>query len=318
MRRFLTLAAAALMASVVYADDYPSKPIRVIVPYAPGGAGDLIGRAIGTKMTEAWGQQILIDNRPGAGGNIGTELAARSPADGYTLLLGTDIQMAINPHLFKNLPFDPERDFAPVIAADYVAFVLAANPAVPAKTVPELVAYVKAHPGKLNYGSAGVGSTHHLTMEWLKTVAGIDIIHVPYKGSGQLLPDLLSGQIQLAYMGLSPAIPYIKAGRLRALAVGTASRLSSEPQLPTLAETYPGIEAGATWSYFAPAGTPRAIVLKLNQEIDKIQKMKDVQDLLMAQGLMPVGGTPEDLAARTRSDSARWAKVIQQAGVRAE
>jgi tripartite-type tricarboxylate transporter receptor subunit TctC len=307
-----------VMSCAANADDYPSKPIRVIVPYAAGGAGDLIGRAIGTKMTDTWGQQILIDNRPGASGNIGTELAAHAPADGYTLLLATDIQMAINPHLFQKLPFDPDKDFAPVIAAYYVAFVLAANPSVPAKTLPELVDYLKAHPGKLNYGSAGLGSTHHLTMEWLKSVAGIDVIHVPYKGSGQILPDLISGQIQLAYMGLSPAMPYIKSGRLRALAVGTASRLNSEPQLPTLAETYPGIEASATWSYFAPAGTPRAIIVKLNEEINRIEKLKEVRDLLVAQGLIPLGGTPEDLAARTRSDSARWARVIRQIGLQPE
>lgn len=313
------LAAVALAAcSIAHAQTYPSKPIRVVVPYAAGGAGDVIGRSIGVKLTEAWGQQILIDNRPGAGGNIGTEAVARSAADGYTLLLATDIQMSINPHIFKRLPYDPEKDFAPIVQSHFAAFVLAANPSVPANTLPELVRYLKANPDKYNYASAGAGSPHHLAMEWLKSAAGVRMVHVPYKGSGQILPDLIAGQVQLAYMGISPAIPHMKSGRLKAIAVGTSARVDMLPELATIGESYPGIEAGAIWSYFAPAGTPRDIVMKLNAEINRIQAMNDVRERLLAQGLYALSGSPEDLGARTRSDSAKWGKVIREIGFKAE
>jgi tripartite-type tricarboxylate transporter receptor subunit TctC len=311
--------AISLVACVTaQAQNYPSKPIRVVIPYPAGGAGDVIARSVGAKLTEQWGQQILVDNRPGAGGNIGTESVARAPADGYTLLLGTDIQMSINPHIFKQLPYDPERDFAPISAAYFAAFVLSAHPSVPANTLPELIAHLKSRPGKYNYASAGNGSPHHLAMEWLKVAAGVDVVHIPYKGSGQILPDLMAGQVQLAYMGLSPAIPHVKSGKLKVIAVGTSQRVEAIPDLATISETYPGIEAGAIWSFFAPAGTPRDIVLRLNSEINRIAALPDVKERMLAQGLYPLGGSPEDLGSRTKSDTIKWGKVVQQIGFKAE
>ena len=320
MVRFIQIVAAAAIVActVVQAQTYPNKPIRVIIPYAAGGTADVVGRAIGVKLTEAWGQQILIDNRAGGGGNIGTDQVARSSADGYTLLLATDIQMAINPHLFKQLPFNPDKDFAPVIQAAFVEFMLTVHPSIQANTLPELVAFLKTHPGKYSYASAGLGSTHHLSMEWLKSVAKFDVVHVPYKGSGQILPDLISGQVQLAYTGIAPAMPYVKAGRLKVIAIGAANRLDAVPGVPTIAEYYPGIETNASWNFFAPAGTPREIVLKLNTEINRILLIPEVRERLILQGLTPVGGSPEHLAARMKSDYIKWGKVIQEIGLKSE
>ena len=320
MVRFIQIVAAAAIVActAVQAQTYPNKPIRVIIPYAAGGTADVVGRAIGVKLTEAWGQQILIDNRAGGGGNIGTDQVARSSADGYTLLLATDIQMAINPHLFKQLPFNPDKDFAPVIQAAFVEFMLTVHPSIQANTLPELVAFLKTNPGKYSYASAGLGSTHHLSMEWLKSVAKFDVVHVPYKGSGQILPDLISGQVQLAYTGIAPAMPYVKAGRLKVIAIGAANRLDAVPGVPTIAEYYPGIETNASWNFFAPAGTPREIVLKLNTEINRILLIPEVRERLILQGLTPVGGSPEHLAARMKSDYIKWGKVIQEIGLKSE
>lgn len=312
---FITAGCLAVQAQ---AQSYPNKPIRVIIPYAAGGTADGVARGIGARLTEAWGQQVLVDNRPGGGGNIGSEQVARSQPDGYTLLLATDIQMAINPHLFKQMPFNPDRDFAAVIQAAFVEFVLTVHPSIPANTLPELVAFLKANPGKYSYASAGLGSTHHLSMEWLKSVAGFDVVHVPYKGSGQILPDLISGQVQLAYSGIPPAMPFVKVGKLKAIAIGAANRIEAAPGVPTIAEYYPGIETNASWNFFAPAGTPRDVVARLNTEINRILSIPEVRERLISQGLVPVGGTPEHLAARMKSDYVKWGKVIRQIGLKPE
>ena len=323
--RFARVIAAAAIAvaglapfAAPQAQSYPGKPIRVIIPYAAGGTADGVGRGIGIRLTETWGQQVLIDNRPGGGGNIGSEMVARAAPDGYTLLLATDIQMAINPHLFKQMPFNPDKDFAYVVQAAFVEFVLTVHPSIPAGTLPELVAFLKANPGKYSYASAGLGSTHHLGMEWLKRVAGFDVLHVPYKGSGQILPDLISGQVQLAYSGIPPAMPHVKAGKLKAIAIGASSRLDAVPGVPTIAEFYPGVETNASWNFYAPAGTPRDIIVKLNTEINRILLIPEVRERLISQGLVPIGGSPEQLAARMKSDYAKWGKVIQDIGLKPE
>ncbi len=307
-----------LTCGYVHAQSYPGRPVRVVVPYSAGGSGDVVARTIGAKLTEAWGQQIVIDNRPGAGGNIGTELVARAPADGYTLLLGTDIQMAINPHIFRKLPFDPDKDFAPVVQGAFIEFVLSVNPSIPAGNLPELVAYLKTQPGKHSYASSGMGSTHHLSMEWLKHVAGIDVVHVPYKGSGQTLPDLISGQVQLAYTGIAQTMPHVKSGKLKAIAIGAARRIAAVPGVATIAETYPGVETNGSWNYFAPAGTPREIVMKINAEVNRILASPEVRERFVSQGLFPIGGTPEQLAARMKSDFDKWGAVVRTIGLKAE
>lgn len=312
------IAASFAIAATAFSQTYPNRPIRVVIPYAAGGSADVVGRTLGAKLTEAWGQQILIDNRAGAGGNIGTEHVARQPADGYTLLLATDIQMGINPHLYKQLPFNPDKDFAHIILGAFIEFVLSVHPSIPANTLPELAAHLKANPAKYSYASSGIGSTHHLSMEWLKSVAGVDMIHVPYKGSGQMLPDLISGQVQLAYTGIPQTMPHVKSGKLKAIAIGAARRLDAAPGVPTIAETYPGVETNASWNYFAPAGTPRDIVMKLNTELNRILQMPDVRERLISQGLIPIGGTPEQLAARMKSDYQKWGAVVRKIGLKAE
>ncbi|MBI5909050.1 MAG: tripartite tricarboxylate transporter substrate binding protein [Betaproteobacteria bacterium] len=321
MNRLLSTAAALLafaLPQMLSAQTYPNKPIRVVIPYAAGGGGDIVGRTIGAKLSEAWGQQILIDNKPGAGGNIGTEFVAKSAPDGYTLLLGTDIQMAINPHVYKSLPYNPDRDFAFVVQAAFIDLLLTVHPSIPANNLTELIAHLKANPGKYSYGSSGYGSTHHLSMELLKSMTGIDMVHVPYKGSGQMLPDLISGQVQLSTAGISQTMPYVRSGKLKAIAVGSAKRLDAAPGVPAIAETLPGFEANASWNYFAPAGTPREIVMQLNAEINRILKMDDIRERFASQGLIPIGGTRESLAERMKSDYVKWGKVVKDIGLKVE
>ena len=314
----LSLAAALgfLVAPLAQAaETYPSKPIRVIVPYVAGGSGDVVGRLIGAQLTEAWGQQVIIDNRPGANGMLGTEIAAKSPANGYTLLLGTYIQFAMASALYPNLTYDPDKDFEPVTLAAFIEFILAVPSSLGVNSLSELVALAKSRPGQLNFASAGNGSTHHLAMEMLKLRAGIDITHVPYKGSGQALPDLISGQVQMMYLGVAQTLQYMKSGQLKGLAVGSVKRLQATPDIPTLAETYPGFEANAWWGFFAPAGTPRDIVRSLNTAINTILNVPAVNERFSSQGLEPVGTTPEDFAARIRADRAKWGRIIADAHI---
>ena len=321
MNRLLSTAAALLafaLPQMLLAQTYPNKPIRVVIPYPAGGSADVVARTVGAKLTEAWGQQILVDNKPGAGGNIATEFVAKSAPDGYTLLLATDIQMGINPHIYKALPYNPDRDFAFVVQAAFIEFVLSVHPSIPANNLTELIAHLKAHPGKYSYASSGYGSTHHLSMELLKSMAGIDMVHVPYKGSGQMLPDLISGQVQLSYTGIPQTMPHVKSGKLKAIALGSAKRLDAAPGVPVIAETLPGFEANASWNYFAPAGTPREIVMRLNAEINRILNLDDIRGRLISQGLIPIGGTPEGLAERMKSDYVKWGKVVKDIGLKVE
>jgi tripartite-type tricarboxylate transporter receptor subunit TctC len=319
IKRILALFLSAFAVSV-QAQAYPSKPIRLIIPFAPGGSGDVVGRLVGAKLTEAWGQQFLIEHRPGANGTIGYAAARDRPADGYTLMLGTDTQIVTLPHITPNLGYY-DKDFDPVVQGVLIAYVLAVHPSIPADTVPELVAYLKANRGKHSYAHSGIGSIHHLSMEMLKSVVGLnvaDVIGVAYKGSGQYLMDLVGGQVQLAYQGIPQTMPHVRNGRLKAIAVGSAQRLDAAPGVPAIAETYPGFETTASWNYFAPVGTPRDIVLKLNAEINKILAMPDVRESLTAQGLYPIGGSPEKLAARMRSDYDKWGDIIRKLNLKPE
>jgi tripartite-type tricarboxylate transporter receptor subunit TctC len=324
MRHHRPLITAALLAALApaqsaVAQSYPTKPIRWIVTYPPGGPTDVVARAIGAKLTEAWGQQIIIDNRAGAGGMIGTELGARAAPDGYTLLFGTSAGMTINPALQSRLPYDPVKDFAPVSLLVINPQLLVLNPTVPANSVKELVALAKAKPGQLNYASVGQGSPNHLGMELLKALTGTNIVHVPYKGTGPAITDLLGGQVQLMFNSMPTVLPLVRSGKLRALAVGSTQRISAIADIPTVAESgVPGFENVTWYGMFAPAKTPREIVNKLNAQVVRILAEPDMAQRLSSQGAEPRSSTPDELAKFMRVEFERWAKVIKSAGVKVE
>jgi|KBSMisStaDraftv2_1062788.scaffolds.fasta_scaffold31800_3 tripartite-type tricarboxylate transporter receptor subunit TctC len=324
MRHHKPLITAALLAALApaqwaVAQSYPTKPIRWIVTYPPGGPTDVVARAIGAKLTEAWGQQIIIDNRAGAGGMIGTELGARAAPDGYTLLFGTSAGMTINPALQSKLPYDPVKDFAPVSLLVINPQLLVLNPTVPANSVKELVALAKAKPGQLNYASVGQGSPNHLGMELLKALTGTNIVHVPYKGTGPAITDLLGGQVQLMFNSMPTVLPLVRSGKLRALAVGSTQRISAIADIPTVAESgVPGFENVTWYGMFAPAKTPREIVNKLNAQVVRILAEPDMAQRLSSQGAEPRSSTPDELAKFMRVEFERWAKVIKSAGVKVE
>ena len=319
MRIALGLAFALCLALDVAAQTYPAKPVRLIVPYPPGGSADILARAIGQKLAETWGQPVVIDNRPGAGGSIGMELAAKAAPDGYTLVMGHIGTLAANPALYKSLPYDPVRDFAPVTLIARVPNVLVVGPSVPSRSVAELVALAKSKPGKLDYGSGGNGSAAHLAAEYFKLKAGIDIQHIPYKGTQPALADLVGGQIALVITGLPPVLPQVKAGRLRILGVASAERLKQFPDIPTIAESgVPGYEATQWYGILAPAATPKDLVAKLNRDIVRALNDPSVASRLAAEGADPGGDTPEQFGAFTRSEIDLWGKVIRATGMKAE
>lgn len=318
----ITLIASALAAFACAgqpaAQSYPDRPIRVVVPFAAGGSGDIVARTIGTKLTEAWGQQILIDNRPGAAGSIGTAAVARAAPNGYTLLVADGSPLTITPHVQKALPYDPAKDLVPILAMARIEFVLTVNPSVPASTLPELVALLKQNPNRYSYASAGIGSIHHLSMEWLRQLAGVSMTHVPYKGSGQILPDVIAGQVPITYTGLAQTMPHVRAGKLKAIALGGTERLAAAPGVAPVAETYPGFDGTTSWNLFAPVGTPRDILQRLNAEVNRALKDPKVSEQLVAGGLQPIGGGAEELAARLRDDYVRWGKLIAEIGLKPE
>ncbi len=320
-KSFLVLVSliAALCSNAALAQAYPSKPVRLIVPFAPGGTTDVLARLVAQKLTDALGQQFIIENKPGAGGNIGTELAVKSPADGYTLVMSFDGTMAINPNTYAKMPFDPQKDLAAVANVAQVPLLMVVHPGVAAKNVAEFVALAKASPGRINYSSAGHGSTGHLTGELFRSRAGISIVHVSYKGGGQAVQDLLGGQIQMLVTALPTVEGHLKGAKLRALAFTSAKRVPGAPDVPTLAESgYPGLEVLSWYGILAPAGTPPDVVRKLNGEINRILLLPDVRERLTALGTEPTGGTPEQFAQVIRADTARWAKVVSDAGIRIE
>ena len=302
------------------AQSYPSKPIRLVVPYPPGGPLDIMARAIGQKLTEAWSQPVVVDNRAGAGGNIGADLVAKSPADGYTLLMGAVATHAINPTLYGKVPYDPVKDFAPVALVAQVPNILVVNPALPVKSVKELIELARARPGYLNFGSGSTGSTGHLAGELFKTMAGVQMVHIPYKGGAPAMADLLAGQVQLMFDNLANALPNVRAGRLRALAVTTLARSPAMPDLPTIAESgLPEFDLTTWFGLMVPAGTPADIVAKLNAETVRALNAKDMRERLEKMGAEPpANNTPEHFAAFIRAEAAKYAKVIKDSGAKVE
>ena len=299
------------------AQDYPTRPIRLIVPFAAGGPMDIMSRAIGEKLTASLGQQVVVDNRGGAGGGIGTEIAARSTPDGHTLLTGHIGTHAINVSLYAKLGYDPIRDFAPITLIATLPLGLFVNASVPAKSARELVALARAKPGAINFGSAGSGGPTHMAGEMLKSMAGIDIVHVPYKGNAASLTDLVAGRVQMMFSNLLTAMPHAKAGRLRALAVSTAKRSPQAPELPTVAESgVPGYDITPWYGIFAPAGTPKAIVMKLNREVVQIVNATETKERFRTQGIDLVTSSPEEFAALIRSEIPKWREVVKKSGAR--
>jgi len=301
------------------AADFPARAIRIVVPFPAGGATDIAARLIGERMTADWKQPVTIDNRPGAGGNIGSDVVAKSAPDGYTLIMGVTGSHAINTSLYARMPYDPVKDFEAISQVAVVPNVVVVHPSVPAKTLQELVALAKKEPGKLNYASLGNGTAAHLTMEMFKSVAGIDITHIPYKGSAPAVADLLAGQVQVMIDGLPSALPHVQAGKLRALAVTSAKRSRAAPDLPTIAESgYPGFSADAWSGLFAPKGTPRVVIDKLALETQHILKLPEVEKRLGQLGAEPVGSTPAEFARHVQQEIDKWARVVKASGARVD
>jgi len=314
------LGAVLLMAAALtHAQSFPVKPVRVITPFTAGSAIDTLARVVGQKLGDTWGQQVVIDNRIGANGIIGTEAAAKAPADGYTVYLGNISTLAVNPHLYLKLPYDALRDFAPVTLAATIPVVLVVHPSLPVKSVRELIALAKAHPGQLNYASGGTGSAQHLPMEMLRVDTGINIVHVPYKGLGPAFSDVLGGQVPMMFTGVSNVVPYMKTGRLRVLAIGSPKRSATLPDVPTVAEAgVPGFDFDSWTGYLVPVGTPRELIVKLHADITRTLAAPEVRDKLVTLGFDLVGGTPEAFATLIRNDIARFGKLIKAAGIKAE
>jgi tripartite-type tricarboxylate transporter receptor subunit TctC len=312
----LTLTAAFTCASALAQNGYPARSIRLIVPSAPGGGTDFTARTIGQKLGESLGQTVIIDNRTGAAGNIGVEIAAKASPDGYTLVMPIT-SFSVNPHLYAKLPFDTVKDFAPIVLASSTPLFLVVHPSVPAKTVTELIAVAKAKPGELNYANSGNGTTAHLAGELLKKMARIDLVSVPYKGGGPAVIDLVAGRVQIYFSTLPPALSHVQAGRLRGLAVTTLKRVNLIGDVPTVAESgLPGFEVVGWFGIFAPAGTPRPVIAKLNKEINQVLSMPDVQQRFASQGLIPGGGTPEELGRFLRAEMAKWGALIKEVGIK--
>jgi tripartite-type tricarboxylate transporter receptor subunit TctC len=301
------------------ATNYPTKPIRLVITYPPGGNTDLVGRAVAQKLAEAWGQQVVVDNRGGAGGVLGTLIAKQAPADGYTLLLGTSAGMVLNPLLMNKIPYDPYQDFAPVSLVIVLPQLLAVHPALAARNVREFIALAKAKPGQLNFGSSGVGTPNHLGGEMLKAMAGINIVHVPYKGGAASITDLIAGQVQLVISSAPSVVPHVRSGRLRALAIGSAKRTPALPDVPTVAESgVPGYEYTTWYGVFAPARTPAPILGRLNAEIVRMLADPQMTQRFQSQGGDPASSTPAALTAYMREETARWIRVIKTAGIKIE
>jgi tripartite-type tricarboxylate transporter receptor subunit TctC len=308
-----------LAAGTAFAQAYPGKPIRIVVPFAPGGTSDILARAIGPKMTESWGQPVVVENRAGANGNVGADFVAKSAPDGYTMLLSDVGALAINPSVYLNMPYDPVRDFSPVIMVSYSPHVLAVHPSVPATNIKELVAYAKANPGKLNFANSGTGGAPHLAGVEFAQRTGIQWAYIPYKGGSQAVTDVVAGQSNVLFNGMLATYPSVKGGRLRGIAVSSAERVPSAPELPTVAESgLPGFVTGSYQGVLAAAGTPREIVARLNAEFTRILNLQDVREMLAKQGTEVRAGTPEALGTFISSEKARWAKVVKEAGIKAD
>jgi len=323
-RRLLSISAASTLAATLFCHAdlsraqprYPDKPIKLIVPFTPGTGIDILARTLGQRIGDDWKVGVVVDNRPGASGNIGTEAVAKSPADGYTLLT-TASTIVLNRSLFKTIPYDPLKDFAPVAPLAIGRLALVTNPSVNAKSVKELIAFAKANPGKLFYASPGNGTPHHLAMESFKSQTGIDIVHVPYKGTAGAVQDLVGGQVGVMFLPVHVALPLVEAGKLNMLAAGGKERASATPKVPSLAEAagVRDVDTDIWYALYAPAETPPDIIAKLNSEVNAVLKNPDTVETLMKQGLQPTGGTPAELDQLTKTDLDRWAKVIRDAKI---
>lgn len=314
----LLAAVLAAAAAAVGAQNYPAKPVRVVVTFPPGSGADIVARTITPRLAEAYGQQFVIDNRAGASGNLGAEIAAHAAPDGYTLLF-TPASVASSQALYQKLGYNLQKDLDPIALIASAPFVLVVHPSLPVKTVKDLIALAKAKPGQLLYASTGNGGSPHLATELFKIEARIDIVHIPYKGTPPAVTDLIAGQVSMMFANTLSVLPYVNSGRLHALAISSAKRSAAAPALPTIAETgMPGFEASTWFGMLAPTGTPKDIVVRLNSEIRKIVQTKNVHDALIAQGADPIGSTAEEFRARIRADIEKWARTIKAAGVRAE
>jgi Uncharacterized protein conserved in bacteria len=319
MKRLILMVAPLAVALNAAAADYPIKPIRMVVPFGAGSNSDILARTVAVRMSESWKQQVVVDNRPGAGGNIGTEVVAKAPPDGYTIVLGAASVLAINQSLYSVMPYDSMTAFAPITNMVKTTNVLIVTPSLPVKSVKELIAYGKSNPGKLTYASAGAGGTIHLSAELFKSMTGITMEHIAYKSSPLAHIDIIGGQVHAMFDAMPTALPQVKAGKLRALAVTTAQRSSQLPELPTVAEAgVPGFEAAGWFGFAAPAGTPKDVVNKLNKEIVRILNLPDVKERLIAQGAEPVGDTPEEFAKYIKAEAAKWGKVIKTLNLKIE
>ncbi len=308
----------ALGCAAAQAQSYPVRPVKIVVAFSPGGGTDIVARVLGQKLTEMWGQQVIVENRAGASGTIGTEYAARSAPDGYTLFMGTLGNLSVNKHLYTKMTVDPIRDFAPITKVVDVYFVLVAHPSVPAKTVAELIALAKSKPGFVTYGTSGPGGAPHLAAELLKRTAGIDMTHIPYKASAQSFQDLLGGQVMITMDSQIQALPYIRDGRLRALGVLSAKRVASLPDVPTIGETVPGYELTNWFGLVAPAATPKDLLAKISTDVHKALQDQGLRDKVTALSAAVVGDSPEHFGATMRADSEKWARIIREANIKAE
>ena len=316
----IALAVLLVSASAALAQEFPARPVRIIVPFSPGGPADFLPRVIGAKLAQLWNQPVVVENRTGAAGNIGMALGAKATADGYTLTSAPGGNLAVNPHMYPNLGYDVFRDFTPITLMATVQNVLVVNPSVPAGTVAELIALAKAQPGKLTFGSGGVGSYNHLGGELLKSMAHIELLHVPYKGIGDAVAAMLGGQISMAFVQVSSAKPHIDAGRLRALGVASPQRNPVIPNVPTINEAgrFKGFEAVSWYALVGPAGMPRALAQRIQSDVAQAVQAADVREKLTGAGADPVGGTPEQLRAHMRAESDRYGPLIRKLGLKAE
>jgi tripartite-type tricarboxylate transporter receptor subunit TctC len=323
MRKLIAILMGAAMLpcvtlAVAQTPPWPDKPIRIVVPFPAGGIADTFGREIGRKLTEAWGQPIIIDNRTGAGGNIGADIVAKSPPDGYTLVIGNIGTHAVNVSLLPSMPFDPIKDFTPIVHLMDAEGLLVVNPSIAATTVPELIALARAQPGKLSYGSAGVGTTSHLAGELFKSMTKVDIVHVPYKGNVPAITDLLGGQTSMTFATMPTVMPHVRAGKLRPLAVLGLTRSPALPDTPTVAESVPGFEVSNWIGLFGPAGLSPQIVAKLNAEVQKIMRSPEIQKRLETEGAKFIPMSPEQFAAFQKSELTKWAKTIKDANIKVD
>jgi tripartite-type tricarboxylate transporter receptor subunit TctC len=318
-RLVLGVGIALVWTAACMAQSYPSKPVRFISPYAPGGGTDIMARTLAQKLSENFGRQVVVENRPGGGGIVGTETVAKAPPDGYTILLGSKGPLTVNPALYSKLPYDTLRDLAPISLVSIVPAVLAVHPSLPVKSVKELIALARAHPGELTFSSSGNGGSGHLSGEQFAALAGVKMVHVPYRGTGPATTALLSGEVTMSFGNLVALLPHVQAGQLRALAVTSAKRTSAAPQLPTVAESgLRGYEYVTWYGVLAPAGTSKDIIAKLNAELVKIARRPDMREKLTGEGGEVVGSTPEEFASYIKSELASSAKLVKSAHVRAE